>query len=68
LKLSKGSLSLRAWRVKAGLSPNAAAKQIGADRDTYLRWESGEGVPTLRFAVPIEDTAGVAMRSWLEVA
>lgn len=66
--VSNGAVLLRAWRAGQRLSPNGAAKVFGTDRETYMRWESGAGVPTLRFAIPLEDIAGVSCRSWITPA
>lgn len=35
---------LRAWRVLAGLTQDAAAVQLGVPLHTYIRWERGLGI------------------------
>lgn len=64
--LSRAAVLLRAWREGEGLSQNAIARRLGTDRDTYVRWELGGGLPKVRFAVAIEDLTGIAVRWWLE--
>jgi transcriptional regulator with XRE-family HTH domain len=63
---SRGARALREWREGEGLSYNAAAKRFETDRDTYMKWESGASVPTLRYVARATDIAGVHWRSWLE--
>ena len=36
-------LTLRAWRVNAGLSQTELAEAVGRDVSTIVRWEKGDG-------------------------
>lgn len=38
-------ISLKAARVNAGMTITEAAKKIGVDRTTLMKWEHGETVP-----------------------
>lgn len=40
------AMSLRAWRVDCGLTSEQVASQIGVNRGTIERWESGKSSPT----------------------
>ena len=38
--------NMKAERARAGLSAEEVAKQIGVNRNSVFRWESGEAEPT----------------------
>lgn len=39
----KRKLTLKAWRVNAGLSQTELAEAVGRDVSTIVRWEKGDG-------------------------
>ena len=52
-------LTLKAWRVNAGISQAELAKAIGRNKDTIARWEKGETQPNAGDIIKIEKVLNV---------
>lgn len=52
-------LTLRAARVNAGLTQEAASKALNVDRTTVIRWESGAAWPQARKIPQICELYGI---------
>lgn len=53
------AITLKAARVNAGYTQEAAAKKIGASTDTLRKWESGKAFPDILQLKKIESLYGV---------
>ncbi len=59
---------LRAWRERAGLSQDKAARRVGTSQRTWGAWEANGTTPEIDYADAIEKLTGgaVQMRDWVK--
>lgn len=53
--------SIRVLRTRAGWSQRELAERLGVDRTAIVKYENGDGEPSLRLAIRIADLFGVSM-------
>lgn len=56
----------QAYVIRDGWSLRFIAKLIGTTPARLSSWLYGDSLPSIRYAVKIEDTFGVGIRLWLE--
>lgn len=53
-RFPKVAKALRRWRKDAGLAVEALTHKICVSRSTYIRWERGDGEPTVSDVIRME--------------
>lgn len=64
----EGTHPLRAWRLKQGLTQEAAAAKLQLNEPTLSRYETGSRTPSLALAAKLSEKTGIPIDKFVRQA